>query len=278
MWKHIPPEINHLRQQMGGTGRRSIERWLTELEQAGWLIWNRTPNQYQNYERFKLLTVKHGAPNETHGAPAQTHGAPNETHGAPAQTQQPPFHASTTLQIFDSDHDSDHDSERQRPPTTPKSKGGGDGPFTETEIWLIEQGFSPITAHEFCELSLAAAQRDYQRRRHDLNQGLGAIVQAWRAAPPVSNAQPARQNNPDPDPDASPEPASEPPTDEELAAQVEQWLRLHRTDEAIKVVARINDPTTRERMQQKIDYQQHKPQTRWSEQWGRSTFSTSADP
>ncbi|NTU80649.1 MAG: hypothetical protein HGA45_14945 [Chloroflexales bacterium] len=71
------------------------------------------------------------------------------------------------------------------PPATPAALADGDGGGgpTATERYLIRQGFSTRAACEFRDLDFPAVQADVARRR-ELGQGIGAIVTAWRVAPP----------------------------------------------------------------------------------------------
>lgn len=52
---------------------------------------------------------------------------------------------------------------------------------------MVAEGFSRKAAHRHRTLDLVVAQADYRRRR-DLGQGHGAIVEAWDLAPPLAPA------------------------------------------------------------------------------------------
>jgi hypothetical protein len=54
---------------------------------------------------------------------------------------------------------------------------------TDTEKWLVGQGMNAASAHEFRDVPLEAAQRDFSYRREQGTQ-VGGIVQAWRVCPP----------------------------------------------------------------------------------------------
>jgi hypothetical protein len=60
-WIREPPEMDRLcqemRQQDRTPDRRSVYRWLSELETRGWLRWQRTPGK-QSVNRFLVLSER----------------------------------------------------------------------------------------------------------------------------------------------------------------------------------------------------------------------------
>ncbi|PDW05024.1 hypothetical protein [Candidatus Viridilinea mediisalina] len=161
--------------------RRSIERWLTELEHAGWLVWVR---REETTRRYHLRTSARSAPDTAiltelrtllnsgkatlaevqalvHGAAAASNATTAESHATTGESQ---------------------------PPLEPSASGGDDGGGpTTTERYLIRQGFSVKAAREFRTLDWATVQADFERRR-ELGQGIGAIVTTWRVDPPQAES------------------------------------------------------------------------------------------
>jgi hypothetical protein len=285
---HEPPTMELLQELMGTliankaspkqktwqpATRRSVERWLTELEQAGWLFWVRREEATRRYhlrtsarsatdsaiirELRALLnsgktTLAHvqallnttpelpvDATPESHGAiggspsdaPAARAGAGDATAGSyPVPTTRNDATAEshdTTSGSYDTTPESHHATvgshdttteshdatpgshhapgegvlmrrnnapynetlqnqirEDPTPPPAPASPTGGDGGgATDTERFLLRQGFSFPAAREFRALDLGAVQADLERRR-SLGQGIGAIVTTWRVEPP----------------------------------------------------------------------------------------------
>jgi hypothetical protein len=97
-------------------------------------------------------------------------------------------------------HDpTNHDPTNHDPTHHPRTGGGGldhseKSTPTETEHYLLEQGFHPASARAFREYPLPAVRADYERRTAG-GSGPGAIVQAWRACPPHL-AGPPRKRQP----------------------------------------------------------------------------------
>lgn len=251
--------------------RRSIERWLKELEAAGWLIWSRREEASRRYhlrtsarsagdsavlhelrsllnsgkasladvqallgaipgttitlprsddatlpshdpiprshqdaeatpapvadatvESHDATAGSHDATPESHHATIGSHHTTPESHHAilPSHTEltqgirtpssEPPY-----KEIFQKEISEDSTP----PPAPPEPQAGGGGGHTDTQCFLIQQGFSTRAAQEFRALNLASVQADLERRV-GLGQGIGAVVSAWRVAPPREAAQP----------------------------------------------------------------------------------------
>ncbi len=69
------------------------------------------------------------------------------------------------------------------PPAASTQAGGDGGGLTETERYLLREGFSTRAAREFRDLDYRIVQADIECRR-GLGQGIGAIVTTWRIEPP----------------------------------------------------------------------------------------------
>lgn len=121
---------------------------------------------------------------------------------------------------------------------------------TETEQYLIEQGFSATTAHEFRQFDLGAAREACRSTLLGLdgeerNLRIGRLVQRWRRQPPAAAAE-------EPEPEAAPEPAAAPaPAGDELQEiwrHAEGTLRMTMSGEQRDLLAgcrlgAINDGT-----------------------------------
>lgn len=62
-WMREPPDVPELAKDMAQAGqapptRRSIYRWLGELESAGWLGWAKCPGKAGQNDRFELFTTR----------------------------------------------------------------------------------------------------------------------------------------------------------------------------------------------------------------------------
>lgn len=87
--------------------------------------------------------------------------------------------------------------EKKPPPPNPQTEqatvGGGGGELTETERFLIAEGFQPKTAREFRLLDLEACRQSIKKFRSEGTQ-IGGMVLSWRANPP--QRAPARASPP----------------------------------------------------------------------------------
>jgi hypothetical protein len=282
---HEPPTMDVLQNLMGTNSinkatrqgswqpatRRSIERWLKELEQAGWLLWVRREETTRRYhlrtsarsasdaamvaglrtllnsgkaslaEVQALLTTLGSRDDATAGShesiPGSQQDAVNEvdaardatagSHGststnedttaespdlilgsycATTESQETtlgsygttmesqdttlPSHAPLTDGVLIVQNTAPYSetlqNQIQKDPTPSSAaipKGGDGGESTDTERYLLQQGFSTRAAHEFRDLNLSIVQADLERRRN-LGQGIGAIVTTWRVVPP----------------------------------------------------------------------------------------------
>lgn len=101
------------------------------------------------------------------------------------------------------------------------SAAAADEEPTETEQYLIEQGFSATTAHEFRQFDLGAAREACRSTLLGLdgeerNLRIGRLVQRWRRQPPVAAAE---------EPETTPEPAAAAPEEQGDELQ-EMWRRV----------------------------------------------------
>jgi hypothetical protein len=104
------------------------------------------------------------------------------------------------------------------------SAAAADEQPTETEQYLIEQGFSATTAHEFRQFNLGAVQEGCRSTLLGLdgeerNLRIGRLVQRWRRQPPVTAAE---------EPETTPEPVAATPEEQGDELQ-EMWRHAEGT-------------------------------------------------
>jgi hypothetical protein len=164
---------------------RSVQRWLSELQEAGWLEWRQTMrnNEYTLYdpyepEQMSVTTPVSPSTPQNHDchekeqmsattlvSPTATGESPHTTLVSPHTT--PVSHSS--IYIDSSCIDS----------STTESR---DVVVDERLVkFLLNEGMS--AAHEFAGLDYNTAREDFHRRRQ-AGQAISTIVRAWRAQPP----------------------------------------------------------------------------------------------
>jgi hypothetical protein len=149
---------------------RSVQRWLSELQEAGWLEWRQTvsPSTPQNpdcHEKEQMSATTLVSPTATGESPHTTLVSPHTTLVSPHTT--PVSHSS--IYIDSSCIDS----------STTESR---DVVVDERLVkFLLNEGMS--AAHEFAGLDYNTAREDFHRRRQ-AGQAISTIVRAWRAQPP----------------------------------------------------------------------------------------------
>ena len=178
IWLHEPPDMERLQERMNAADpptRRSIYRWLGELEAAGWLEWQRSPGKSGVNDRFALKTkAEPVTPESQLNEPVTPESQPVivGSHPVTPESQAPPIHPlpeplKQATQIF-KDHE-DHDDD--------------DGRALET--YLLDQGMYPATVRQITAMHL-----DRQTVITSVDNllaaswGIGPIGDRLRAAPP----------------------------------------------------------------------------------------------
>ena len=196
---------------------RSIQRWLRELESCGWLSWRQTMrnNHYTLcYPAEQLVAVKHMFATTLRASAAT--GESQRTSGA-AILQSPsativgshsdatPASPTATVESRPTYHDQTHDQEIDRSiDDTVAERSPMNDEHTATELYLLEVGFNPTTAREFCYVNLEVARVDINRRlgsyaESERTRHIGGIVTAWRRhspnTPPANDELPFNADN-----------------------------------------------------------------------------------
>jgi hypothetical protein len=195
-WLREPPEIDRLCQEMRqgerAPDRRSVYRWLSELESHGWLDWRRTPGKANN-NRFVVrseqepMTLRSEDRIDDH-QPVIVESQPVIVESQPVivESQVPPIHpvleqaksSSQNHEIY-LDHDDDGDG-RTRAKKQSEAKS-----IPSHVAYLFDQGMG--AAPEFAHLDGDAAISDFDARRSD-GQSVAHIVKQWRQSPPKRGA------------------------------------------------------------------------------------------
>lgn len=193
-WKHEPPSLPTMQgymQQAGGEipTRRSIYRWLSELETRGWLEWVRAPGKAGINDRLTLKTRAQVVTPESQLRKPVTPESQPVIVGSQVVTlrsQVDYFHALLEPQDSPlqnrSDHDQNHDD-------------GDDG--GRTLAFLIDHGVG--AAKEFTHLPYEQMVCDFENRIA-AGQTVPIIVRAWRRNPPTKDyhyeqRRPIRRND-----------------------------------------------------------------------------------
>jgi len=190
-WKHEPPSLPTMQdymQQIDGPipTRRSIYRWLGELETRGWLDWVRAPGKAGINDR---LTLKTRAQVVTPGSQVRKPVTPESqpvivgSQVVTLRSQVDYFQALLEPQEKALQNRSDHDQTHD-----------GDGDGGRTLVFLESEGIG--AAKEFTHLPYEQMRLDYDNRIA-AGQTIPIIVKAWRRTPPTKDyyygqPQPAR--------------------------------------------------------------------------------------
>ena len=167
----------------------SIQRWIKELEDAGWLTWRRTLFGTE-------FTLRHPVMEETDPLHEAEFHAPQggETPDLlpPMTAPQAPYRSIDTA------------SDKKESKTSPQTRGGttrrvtataNDLPPTPTERYLIhDAGFSATAAAEFRDVPLCDARDDLERRLRgtdpqDRNKIIAGIITTWRRILPTRTVE-----------------------------------------------------------------------------------------
>ena len=194
-WTREPPSLPTLQghmQQIDGPAptRRSIYRWMSELETRGWLEWIRAPGKAGINDR---ITVKTRAQVVTSGSQLRQPVTPEAQPvivGSQVVTlvsQVDYFQALSERPEHATQNRSDHDQNL--------IDGDGDG---RTLKFLENEGIG--AAKEFAHLPYDQTVLDYQNRVA-AGQSTALIVTAWRSNPPTKDyyyERPLRRSDPPP--------------------------------------------------------------------------------
>lgn len=172
-WIKEPPEMDRLcaemRQQDRTPDRRSVYRWLSELESRGWLQWQRSPGK-ASVNRFLVLSErKPVTPESQVEEPVIVGSQPvtRESQPVTLRSQAPPIQSRP---------------ERTKKATQNRENHEIDDDDARTLIFLESEAVG--AAKEFAHLPYESMLIDYQNRRAD-NQDKAVIVTAWRRTPPT---------------------------------------------------------------------------------------------
>ena len=191
-WIKEPPEMDRLcaemRQQDRTPDRRSVYRWLSELESRGWLRWQRTPGK-ASVNRFLVLSERAPVTQESQDAePVIVGSQPVTPESQPVtlRSQEGAIHPRAEPPEKATQNHENHEID------------GDDG---RTLAFLESEGIG--AAQEFAHLPYEPLRRDYQNRRDD-GQEKAIIVKAWRRKPPTKDyhyerSRPAQSNGHAPD-------------------------------------------------------------------------------
>jgi len=183
-WIREPPEMDRLcdemRQGNRTPDRRSVYRWLSELETRGWLSWQRTPGKL-SVNRFLVLSERQPVILRSQVAePVIVGSQPVTLESQPVtlRSQVPAIHphpepTKKTTQISE-DHEIDD----------------GDG---RTLAFLESEGIG--AAKEFAHLPYESMCLDFQNRIA-AGQAIPIIVKAWRVKPPTKDYHYERPERP----------------------------------------------------------------------------------
>lgn len=187
-WLREAPEIERLcaemRQGDRVPDRRSVYRWLGELESSGWLDWERTPGKAHS-NRFTVRSERGPVTYESEDCKPVTLESQPVTLRSQVVTlvsqvppvQPHPERMKNATQNHEEyrDHDGDGDRARARKNDQPPRH----------VAYLASAGMG--AAAEFAHLDPEAAIADFDARRAD-GIPVGAITKQWRLSPPKPGA------------------------------------------------------------------------------------------
>jgi hypothetical protein len=186
-WLREPPDVDRMAERMDRNeppNRRSIYRWLGELEASGWLDWQRSPGRAGVNDRFHLKTNGAAEPVTPESQPAQPVTPESQPVTPESQPVTPESQPPTFYPLWERTKHATQNHENH------ETHGGGGARAqkiptpSETPahvVYLAEQGMG--AAAEFAHLDPESCIADYDARRKD-GAGNGAIVDQWRITPP----------------------------------------------------------------------------------------------
>ena len=194
-WLHEPPEIPRLCEEMRQDDRvpdrRSVYRWLGELEVNGWLDWQKTPGK-ATLNRFVVRSERNPVTLRSQVAePVTPESQPVTPESQPVtlRSQVPPIYPhSERIKNGSQNHKILRDQESP-PPTMshPPRESSGGGGFNETEDLLYDYRFSSTGIREFRDLPPDVVRAELEIARKN-GMGPGALVKRWRDKRPVAAA------------------------------------------------------------------------------------------
>jgi hypothetical protein len=169
---------------------RSVQRWLSELQEAGWLGWRQTMrnNEYTLYDPQEIAqtsatTLVSSSTPQNHDSHEQEQMSATTT-VSPTATGESPYATPVSPHTTPVSHSSIYkDSSCIDSSTTESPDVVVD---TRLTTFLLNEGMS--AAHEFARLDYDTAREDFHRRRQ-AGHSISTIVRAWRAQPPQPSAK-----------------------------------------------------------------------------------------
>ena len=214
-WRREPATMERLQDEMSSNDpashakgtlrtrpatRRSIELWLTELEEAGWLEWHRNKGVTERYH-LKSRRASDGevstSTTNLHSQSADDANGDSQTTNLDSQTTNPDSHAPLFHGIAKRQKRTLKKKNLYKRESTPPDHGGGDS--LQIATLLREHGVGAVESlallFHTAGVTLADVQADIARRQ-SLGQPIGVMVNEWRQHPPVGAAAAHKADRP----------------------------------------------------------------------------------